>query len=92
MLALLVLNTTNCTAKDLPGGQKHTAEVKQGARFRVRSKLTNHLQQKQSIVDNTVIACTYDTSSLIRQTGKFTFVIGQHSSSFSAGALAAAGL
>ena len=28
--ALLVLNTTNCTAKDLPGGQKHTAEASRG--------------------------------------------------------------
>ena len=39
-----------------------------------------------------VIAGTNFTSSLIRQTGKFTLVIGQQNSLFSAGALAAARL
>ncbi len=85
---LLCAEHNKLHSKGLSGGQKHTAE----ASFQVRSKLRNHLQQKQGIVDNTVIACTYDTESLIRQTGNVTFVIGQQNSLFSAGTLTASGL
>ncbi len=42
--------------------------------------------------DSDVIAGINATSSLIRQRGKVTFVIGQQNSLFAAGTLAAAGL
>ena len=86
-----VLNTTNCTARTCQE-DKSTQLRQAAARFHVRSKLRSHLQQKQSIVDNTIIACTHDTGSLVTQTGKVTFVIGQQRSLFSAGTLTAAAL
>ncbi len=43
-------------------------------------------------VDSAVIACTMVTSSLIRQRGKITFVIGQQNSLFAAGTSTAAAL